>query len=87
MFCFIIFSVYREDLYLPLINTLYSCSHSNSVIFLGLTRQFSKPLFFEVLRKSFTFTLVPQHALSTAYGVGSGNEEIGLFILQKIELS
>ena len=35
-------SVYREDLYGPLINALVACSHKDTVIFLGLTRQFAK---------------------------------------------
>lgn len=46
---FVYFSVYNPVLYQPLINALCACSHSRSVIFLGLTRLFAKAHFFQML--------------------------------------
>lgn len=79
-------SVYREDLYEPLISALLSCSHEDSVIFLGLTRQFSKPRFFELLAAQFSYKLVPHEALPGDYQAGS-NTEIGLFVLQRLRIA
>ena len=42
-------SVYNQSLYGPLIDQLCACSHSKSVIFLGLTRLFAKAHFFKML--------------------------------------
>lgn len=42
-------SVYNQSLYVPLVEALRTCCHERSIIFLGLTRLFSKPHFFTLL--------------------------------------
>ena len=46
---FLLFSVYNESLYAPLISSIDICCHDQSVVFLGLTRLFAKPTFFKML--------------------------------------
>jgi hypothetical protein len=43
------FSVYNQSLYVPLVEALRTCCHERSIVFLGLTRLFSKPHFFALL--------------------------------------
>lgn len=70
--------VYREDLYIPLIRTIKQQFHSKSVCFLGSTRQFTKPVFFQMLAenglayKKLPTDMLPQHSL---------DESIGMFVL------
>ena len=47
-------SVYREDLYVPLIRTILGHMHASSLLILGLTRAFTKASF---------FTLISAHGL------------------------
>jgi SAM-dependent methyltransferase len=74
--------VYKEELYVPFINALLESSHSSTVIFLGLTRIFAKPLFFDVLKSSgFVYTMVPQEALPEGFGNDTTGRDVGLFIV------
>ena len=58
--------VYREDLYDALLVTLVETSHSETVIFLGLTRLFAKAVFFTLLeKKGFQYKKIPQIAMPT----------------------
>jgi hypothetical protein len=78
------YSVYREELYDPLIRALDVVSHEQTVIFLGLTRIFAKPLFFERLRAGgFDYTLVPHECAPKQYRSETNNRDIGLFIVRK----
>lgn len=54
-----VFSVYHEDLYQPLIDSMIACSTADTVTLLGLTREFMKPSFFDRLRQHFTYSLIP----------------------------
>mmetsp|Transcript_1939 Transcript_1939/g.3081 ORF Transcript_1939/g.3081 Transcript_1939/m.3081 type:complete len:214 (+) Transcript_1939:71-712(+) len=73
--------VYREELYLPLIESLKSLSHPGTVIMLGLTRLFAKPLFFKLLRSNgFYYSMVPQQALPSDYSSESSGSDVGLFM-------
>jgi hypothetical protein len=60
--------VYREDLYQPLIDTMLACSDENTVIILGITREFSKVPFYDALKKHFSFTLIPYETLQIEGG-------------------
>ena len=83
-FCF---SVYREELYAPFVNSLLSCSHNNSVLFVGLTRSFATPKFFSILSESFSYTMVPWAAYDDPTTDGSNlgvDTQIGLFVLQRL---
>jgi len=76
--------VYREDLYLPLINALSATSHEGSYIFLGLTRLFIKPYFFDLLKQhGFSYQMIPQESLPLEYQEQTSGRDVGLFILRK----
>jgi hypothetical protein len=70
--------VYREDLYLPLIRTIKRHCHTQTVCFLGSTRQFTKPSFFRLLTehglayKKLPGNMLPEHL---------ADPSIGLFVL------
>ena len=61
-------SVYRRELFIPLINTLEAKSFSDdqgksTVIILGITRDFANEQFFELLReRGYKYRKVPQTA-------------------------
>ena len=57
--------VYNEDLYQPLLSSIVRHSHAHSVTFLALSRDFSKPLFFDLLTKTRTKTLVETNTSGT----------------------
>lgn len=87
MMC-IIFSVYNESLYQPLLDAILNHSHANSVCFLGLSRDFSKPAFFALLDASgLDYKKIP-HAtvadalpdISTVRDIGN----IGIFVVYPI---
>lgn len=76
--------VYNEDLYLPLIDSLDRLSKSNSIIFLGLTRLFAKPIFFSLLaRKNFKFTMLPESSLPEQYSDEFSGRDVGLFVVTR----
>ncbi len=71
-------SVYKEELYLPFIRTLVACSTKQSIIFLGMTRDFLNPHFFDLLNNYFTYTLLPYESISYHHD----KYNIGIFICQ-----
>jgi hypothetical protein len=74
-------SVYREELYEPLINSLKLLCHEESVILLGLTRSFAKPNFFHLMRAhGLRYTMVPMEALPVSYYSDTAGSNVGLFI-------
>jgi predicted nicotinamide N-methyase len=76
--------VYNEELYEPFIAALESTTDENSIIFIGLTRTFSKPLFFETLRAhGFKYTLLPQEALPADYRNESSGRDVGMFLCSR----
>jgi len=76
--------VYKESLYEPFINTLDELSHSKSLIFLGMTRNFMKPSFFKLLRQhGYMYTLVPQDNMPNEYRSNGSLRDTGLLICSK----
>ena len=80
-------SVYALELFDPFISALVACCHQQSTVFIGMTREFSKPIFFKKLSKYFTYTLVPYSNTVCSSDTGSGSSSceysnIGLFICQ-----
>mmetsp|Transcript_7641 Transcript_7641/g.10843 ORF Transcript_7641/g.10843 Transcript_7641/m.10843 type:complete len:128 (-) Transcript_7641:350-733(-) len=72
--------VYREDLYQPLISAILKYIHSRSVVFLGMTKQFTKPSFFELLVSSgLCYRMIPFEYLCKSNDNLADN--IGLFVL------
>ncbi len=71
-------SVYREDLYLPLIRAIKQQSHKNTLCFLGSTRQFTKPSFFHMLEQNgLGYKKLPVGLLESSVL----DESIGIFII------
>ena len=76
--------VYHEKLYQPLIETIAHCAHDDSMVFLGVTRQFAKPQFYAKLAAAgFSYTLVPHEALPLSCSADTGGRDCGLFLLQR----
>jgi predicted nicotinamide N-methyase len=77
--------IYRENLYGPLIDSLDCVCHDDTVIFLGLTRQFlGKGLFFEQLAAAgFDYTMVPHECTVPSTRRKEGSEDVGLFVVQR----
>lgn len=74
-------SVYREELYEPLIRSLKLLCHQDSVILLGLTRSFAKPHFFRLMRShGLKYTMVPMEALPETYYSETAGSNVGLFV-------
>jgi len=74
--------VYREDLYQPLIDTLLRLSTKQTLIFLGLTRLFAKPVFFDLLHASgIYYTRLPEHSLPEALRRDVNTSDCGLLLL------
>jgi hypothetical protein len=74
-------SVYREELYEPLIECLKLLCHEESVILLGLTRSFAKPDFFHLMRAhGLRYTMVPMEALPASYYTETAGSNVGLFL-------
>ena len=79
--CCYIYSVYREDLYLPLIRAIKQQSHKQTLCFLGSTRQFTKPLFFHMLEQNgLGYKKLPVGLLQASVL----DESIGMFIIYTI---
>lgn len=73
--------VYREDLYVPLVDTMRSLLSPRAVVLLGLTRSFSKPLFFRLMReRGLRYTMVP---LDSTRGAESSDDNMALFVCTK----
>ena len=76
--------VYKEELYEGLINSMSRLCHSNTIIFLGLTRSFSKPYFFNILsQRGFQYMLIPQECFEEQYGADFANGNLGLFVIRR----
>ena len=66
----IIGSVYREDLYVPLILTILQYSHAHTVTYLGLTKQFMTPSFFESLSShGLQYRMIPHAVIKSCAAV------------------
>ena len=77
--------VYNASLYKALIRAILHLTHANSIIFLGITRQFASPSFFALLTESgLSYTLLPHEALPPISCVNTGGAECGLFLLKKL---
>jgi hypothetical protein len=75
--------VYNEDLYAPLINALKISCHKASIVFLGLTRLFAKPSFFQMLLDNgFVYTMIPQESAPLEYRNETNGRDIGLFVIK-----
>lgn len=67
--------VYREDLYLPLIRSIKRQCHADTICFLGSTRQFTKPSFFQLLAenglayKKLPADMLPGHLIDPSIGM------------------
>jgi hypothetical protein len=74
-------SVYREELYEPLIQSLKLLCHKESIILLGLTRSFAKPSFFSVMRShGLNYSMIPMEALPQTYYSETAGSNVGLFV-------
>jgi hypothetical protein len=74
--------VYREDLYQPLVDTILRCSTKETIIFLGLTRLFAKPCFFDMLHSNgIYFTRLPEQALPLVLRNDNSTADCGLLLL------
>ena len=69
-------SVYREDLYEPLISSLRACSTLSTVLLLGMTREFTKPLFFELFGQHFSYKQL--------FIPGNNTSNTGIFVCRPI---
>ena len=77
--------VYNSDLYIPLINAIDDISNMSTIIFLGLTRLFAKPTFFQLLRdRGFKYTMIPEESLPAEYGAEFIDNNVGLFVVRRI---
>ena len=73
--------VYREDLYLPLIETIKAQSHKGTVCFLGSTRQFTKPSFFRLLAEhGLAYKKLPHEMLPESMA----DQSIGMFVIHLV---
>ena len=84
----IIGSVYREDLYVPLILTILQYSHAHTVTYLGLTKQFMTPSFFESLSShGLQYRMIPHAVIKSCAAVQDAvDENIGLFLVFRTEI-
>ena len=72
--------VYKEELYVPFITVIKQLANKDSVVILGMTRQFLKPHFFDLLRQfGFVYTLLPQEDFAHEYHNQNGLDT-GLFL-------
>ncbi len=80
-------SVYRENLYEPLIRTIEAKSHSNTKIFLGMTRAFVSPKFFQLLEKhNFVYRKVSKQMIEHSRLHNKRKHDttlIGIFMIEK----
>lgn len=78
--------VYKDELFEMFIKTLSSLSNDDTVIFLGLTRNFQmgKQTFWNMLKlHNFHYTMIPQESLPIAYRNEMNGRDCGIFILSK----
>jgi hypothetical protein len=72
------YSVYKEDLYTPLVHTLLDLMHADSICFLGSTKQFTTPVFFQLLtRHGLVYKKIPHGSMP------SSDENIGIFVIHR----
>lgn len=77
--------VYKHELYEAFIKTMDTLSNDNTIIFLGLTRNFQNgnKTFWDMLRKKFHFILIPQESLPYEYHEEMNCRDCGIFVLSK----
>jgi SAM-dependent methyltransferase len=75
--------IYREFLYQPLIEAFKAVCRPTTVIFLGLTRHFAKPAYFDQLEAAgFDYRMVPHEVtLAPAKLREGGSRDVGLFVV------
>ena len=77
--------VYNESLYDPLIQSLDQLFSETTVGFLGLTRLFAKPSFFDkLLNAGFVYTMVPEESLPAKYSDDLAYRDVGLFVVRRV---
>ena len=77
--------VYKETLYLPLLNAMGHCLAKDGLVFLGLTRQFAQPHFFAKLAsKGMSYILIPHDALPKSCLSNTGGEDCGIFLVRRV---
>ena len=78
--------VYKETLYLPLIQSMLHVSDKDTVIFLGLTRLFAKKRFFSFLRDNgLEYTMLPSSCMPLEYQQKYNLNDVGLFIVRLVK--
>lgn len=77
-----LYSLYKEELYEPLIRAMLRTSHAQSVFFLGVTRAFVKPRFFALLTAhGFTYRKMPANKLADHMPY---DPSTGMFVVQRV---
>ena len=78
--------VYKTELFEVFIQTMDTLSNDNTVIFLGLTRNFQngKSTFWDILRRyKFHYMMIPQQSLPIEYHNEMNYRDCSIFILSK----
>ena len=69
----------------PLIQSLDQLFSETTVGFLGLTRLFAKPSFFDkLLNAGFVYTMVPEESLPAKYSDDLAYRDVGLFVVRRV---
>lgn len=70
------FSVYNEELFQPLIDCIQHNSHAHTITFLGLTRDFASPKFFDLLKDNdYYYRKIPDHAFVGSSSISEDNSQ------------
>ena len=80
------YSVYKEELFIPLIDTLEAKGHENSIAILGITRAFAKESFVDMLRaRGFRYKKIPTSSmiLSPNHSAAHDLSEIAIIIITR----
>jgi len=78
--------VYKDELFEHFIKTMNTLSTNNTLIFLGLTRNFQngKQIFWEILKNyNFYYTMIPQESLPIEYHNEMNCRDCSIFVLSK----
>ena len=78
------YSVYRSDLYLPLVLTILRLGHERTITYLGMTKQFTTPAFFDCLiANDLQYRMIPHEVVKNCNFATSFEGNIGLFVVFK----
>lgn len=83
-------SVYKEELYLPLLRTILFFMHSESEVILGMSKSFMSPRFFDICKElRINYEKLPAASVKSIF-IGSNMypnlqdlDNIGIFSLSK----